>query len=258
MNTLLPQTPGLKGRILFADIYHGDNVRDFSRARDAGLYGLIHKVAQGTSPDPAYHRRRDMWLSQAPIAWENDDGTITHIPPLWGAYNFNTGQSVADQVNATIKLGAIDAQTLGMIDFEDNAHSQMSAAQLVEWVQRFSDATGQYPKIYSGNRIKSVNRQFSDKDRELLSRCDLVLAQYSSHESLLDYNKRPLPWVGWDKDRDTPHRLWAWQRDADGSGPDSIKTIPGIEPTGKIDEDVFDGTPVELQATWVRPVSAAA
>lgn len=255
-NTLLPQTPGLPGWIMFADIYHGDNVVDLGKTAEV-LVGLVHKADQGTAKDPAYARRREMWLSQPPFVYERPDGTTLSIPRLWGAYDFNTGQDVATQVADFVRDAMIDEQTLGCIDYEDNSASQMSAAQLVEWTRRFADATGQLPKIYSGNRIKSVNARFSDADREWLAQCDFWLAQYSARDVLSDYNGHPLPWVNWNEPAGTPHRLWAWQRDADGAGPDKIKTVPGLQPVGKLDEDVFDGTPEDLMNTWVRRVAAA-
>lgn len=249
MNMLIPQTPGLPGRIMFVDLYHGDNVVDFSKARAFGCYGVIHKSDQGLLPDPAYRRRREMWLSQPPMPFTRDDSVTVMIRPLWGAYDFNTGDKVADQVAAFLRDAMIDDQTLACLDFEDNSRSQMSLAQAVEWLQRVADATGQRAKIYSGNRLKEAVDDATDAQIAVLERHDLWLCQYGPHDVV------PWPWHSWEKStHGTPNRLWAWQRDADGVGPDKIKTIPGIEPVGKIDENVFDGTPEDLQNTWVRKV----
>lgn len=236
-------TPGLSGTIMFVDIYHGDPVIDFAASRRYPLYGLIHKATQGVGPrahDPLYHDRRDKWKTLPPIAYTRADGNKVDIPPLWGAYDFNTGDPVKDQVSNFLAIAQLQDGDLGCLDFEDNAHSPMSLEQGIEWLQRFSDATGQLAKIYSGNRIKQLITKATSAQRDFLGMHDFWLCQYGRNAVLLDVNHHPLPWA----------KYWAWQRDADNLGPDT-HGVPGISPTG-IDQDVFDGTPEELMASWVK------
>lgn len=244
-NILVPATPGLPGNIQFVDIYHGDEVDSFQSARWFGLYGVVHKATQGVGPgahDPLYHARRAQWLSQPPLTWTREDQSTIAIPPLWGAYDFNTGDPVKDQVTNFLAIAQPDAVTLLCLDFEDNKHSQMTLLQACEWLQRVHDQTGQRAKIYSGNRMKEAITRATGDQLTLLAKHDFWLCQYGPRAVMLDSNHHPLPWKSW----------WAWQRDADGFGPDRVKTIPGIRPAGKVDEDVFLGTPEELMKTWVR------
>ena len=68
------------------DIYHGNVVHDFSALKAAGVVGVIHKCTQGAHyADPLYAARRKL---------------ATDAGLLWGAYAFNTGESVAAQRRA--------------------------------------------------------------------------------------------------------------------------------------------------------------
>lgn len=232
----------MTSRIMFVDIYHGDTVVNITRARAFPLYGIIHKATQGAGyHDPLYATRRTMWKGLPSITWHAPDGkTQIDIPPLWGAYAFNTGESVRDQVANFLKYAQIDRWTLGAIDFEDHKQSEMSLAQLIEWTQRFADATGQLAKVYSGNRIKELITHATSDQRDWLARHDLWLCEYGSVARLTDVNGHPLPW----------EKYWAWQRDADGFGPDP-HNVPGLAPDG-IDQNAFDGTPEDLMETWVK------
>lgn len=242
-----PITSNLLGSIMFVDIFHGDIVTDFAATRRYPIYGLFHKATQGVGPrahDPLYHARREQWKALPPIVYTRPDGSTVDIPPKWGAYDFNTGDPVKDQVDNFLSIAQLEASDAGCLDFEDNVHSPMSLEQGLEWLHRFADATGQLAKIYSGNRIKQLITKATSAQRDFLGMHDFWLCQYGRNAVLLDVNHHPLPWTRW----------WAWQRDADDIGPDH-HGVPGISPTG-VDLDVFDGTPEALAASWVKRVTA--
>lgn len=223
------------------DIYHGDEIegqRDgsysgFAKLKASGFDGVIHKATQGVgSHDPEYAKRRE---------------AIIAADLLHGAYDFNTGDPVKDQVAYFIKTAMPCDTTLCGIDFEDNTHSEMTLPQLVEYLQRGDDAIGRPFWIYSGNRIKETIVHADDKTREFLASHPLWLCEYGAAAGLIDANHKPLPWADWT----------LWQRDADGAGPDN-HNAPGIL-TRNIDLNVFAGTPAQLAGLWInKPIAPAA
>lgn len=242
-NKLAPVTNGLPGRVMFIDVYHGDVIKSWSDFRDAGGYGVIHKATQGVGPgahDPMYAVRRAQFMALPPEPYVRDDGSVVNIPPLWGAYDFNTGDSVVDQVKNFLTIAAPDKDTLLMLDYEDNTHSPMTLAMALEWLERVFDITGQRPVLYSGNRIKTDIHSATDAQRDFLALHRFLLCEYGRIAVLTDYAHHPLPWSRW----------WAWQRDADKFGPDA-HNFPGIATLG-VDQDVFDGTPEDLMNTWTK------
>lgn len=223
---MLPLTP------VVVDIFHGDIIEGqkdgsysgFAKLKAAGFRGVIHKATQGVaSHDPEYARRREF---------------IVGCGLLHGAYDFNTGDPVKDQVAYFFKTAVPCDTTLCAIDFEDNTHSQMSLSQLVEYLQRADDILGRPFWIYSGNRIKETIVRADAKTRDFLALHPLWLCEYGATARLLDAAHHPLPWSKWT----------LWQRDADGSGPD-FHNAPGIL-TKNIDLNVYAGGPDQLLADW--------
>jgi lysozyme len=213
------------------DIYHGDTVTSFARAYAFGIRGVIHKATQGRAiEDPAYAARRRQALAAG---------------MLWGAYHFNSGEDVPGQVRNFLAAAQPDAKTLLALDFEDNPHSNMSLAQARQWLELVAAATGRYPWIYSGNRIKETIAGAAAADRAFFGRHKLWLAQYSSTPRLLDIDGKPLPWS----------KATLWQYTGDGVGP-RPHAVPGIQ--DRMDINSYDGTDEQLEDDWPGdPVATA-
>ena len=115
----------LNNKPRIVDISHHNTVRDFSEVAAAGIWGVIHKATQGsTYVDPEYRERRQLAGAQG---------------LLWGAYHFNTGDPVKEQVDFFLDTAEPDEKTLLVLDFEDYRLSNMSVQQAVEFVVGFLD-----------------------------------------------------------------------------------------------------------------------
>jgi lysozyme len=146
---------------LVIDIYHGNVVHDFGALREAGIIGVIHKANQGAGiPDKAYAARRTAAKAAG---------------LMWGAYSFNTGESVAAQVDEFFKVADPDGDTLMALDLEDNPHSQMSLAQAEDFLGRVDEKLGRKCWLYSGNRAKDL---LGSRKNEFFGPHPLWLAQY--------------------------------------------------------------------------------
>lgn len=144
------------------DIYHGNVVHDFGALREAGIIGVIHKAAQGTTDTDhtVYASRRKAALAAG---------------LLWGAYSFNTGEMVAAQVDKFFQLAQPDAETLMALDFEDNPHSQMAEAQAEDFLSRVDEKLDRKCWLYSGNRVKDL---LGNRANPFMGSHPLWLAQY--------------------------------------------------------------------------------
>ena len=210
---------------IVADIYHGDTVEGahcegFCEARAAGLQGVIHKASQGRGMvDSAYAYRRPLAVAAG---------------LLWGAYHFNTGDSVSDQVAHFFACAEPDESTLMALDFEDNRLSNMTAAQMVDFLQKADAKLGRKLVIYGGNRIKEHMPTLPADVQAFVCEHPLWLCQYGP--------KAKLP-AGW-KD------YFLWQYTGDGIGPVPHK-FPGFEEQG-LDLNVFNG--LDLAKAWAPGV----
>lgn len=200
-----------------ADISHHNTVTDLKAAAAAGLWGIIHKASQGRSyRDPNYSERRD--LAKA-------------VRLLWGAYHFNTGDTVKAQVDNFIAAAKPDANTLMVLDYEDNRLSNMNILQVVEFLRRIEDGIGRKAAIYSGNRLKeTLGSLAQQKDRDYVRSHRLWLCQYGPHAVL------PSGFKSW----------WLWQY-TDGAINAGIK-IPGIN--GAVDLNAYAGPREQLEKDW--------
>lgn len=200
------------------DISHHNDVVNFQLSADAGIWGIIHKATQGTAyRDPRYVSRR---------AGAEKAGL------LWGAYHFNTGDSVVDQVNNFIGYATPLANTLMVLDYEDNRLSNMSITQAVEFLHRIEDKLGRQAAIYSGNRLKENLPRALKADRDYICSHRLWICQYGPRAVL------PKGFTAW----------WLWQYTGDKIGP-KPHSVPGIAGDG-IDLNTFDGTKKQLTDTW--------
>lgn len=212
-----------------ADMNHNNPV-DFAKIAANGIVGVVHKAIQGLGfTDPAYDDRR----AKAQAAGLK-----------WGAYDFATGDKVADNVARFFAVTKPDAQTLMCLDFEDNTHSQMSGAQAHEFLDRVDQKLGRACWIYGGDRIFE---EITDDD-PFWAQHPLWLCQYKTDPALRDTDlatlnnhiKVPPQWKTWT----------LLQYSADGKGP-LPHTVPGLEQGA--DLNAFSGTADQLRAFWPGP-----
>jgi lysozyme len=201
-----------------ADISHHNVVGNLASSASAGLWGIIHKATQGTTyPDPMYAPRRKL---------------VADAGMLWGAYHFNTGDNVADQVKFFIDKAEPDEDTLMVLDYEDNRLSQMNIHQLVDFCHQIEASLGRKCAIYSGNRLKETISILTKSDAAYVTSHRLWLCQYGPRPKL------PPGFSKW----------WLWQYTGDSVGP-LPHSIPGISGNG-IDLNAFVGSRDELIAGW--------
>ncbi len=220
----MPITP------LVADMNHNNPV-DFDRIAKAGIVGAIHKAIQGHFIDGEYAKRRPL-AQKAGLEW--------------GAYAFNTGDPVADQVALFLKIAAPDERTSLWLDFEDNKASPMSGEQAREFLDRVDQKIGRACGIYGGNRI----REKVEPDDDFFPQHPLWLCQYKlglpDSVTLDELNKHisvPKPWS----------KYFLLQYTGDGVGP-RPHTVDGLE--NGADLNAFNGTAADLRAVWALPAIA--
>lgn len=190
------------------DISHHNTINDFAALKAAGIWGIIHKCTQGTTyVDPMYAPRRHQALAAG---------------LLWGAYTFNTGQSIEQQVDNFFSHAEPDDSTLMCLDFEDNPASNMSLDQAHQFLELADARLGRKLVLYSGNRAKDLLGGHIDP---FLGSHHLWLAQYGPVAKV-----QP----SWDKQ-------WLWQYSESGH-------MPGTG--GLLDLNHYDGTMEQLQQEW--------
>lgn len=210
------------------DLYHSNSI-NFTKIKDAGIIGVIHKATQGLSvvPDGKYASRRA-------IAEE--------MGLLWGAYNFSTDDNVAAAIEKFFSVAKPGPDTRMCLDFEDLPHGAMSGDQAYEFLDRSNQKLGRATTIYGGNRIREHIDGQAAKWISMAAVTPLWLCQYrnvhvSSLAELNRYIKIPAPWTKYD----------LLQYAADGSGP-LPHSVSGLEDGA--DLNVYDGTAEQLRATW--------
>ena len=154
-----------------------------------------------------------------------------------GAYDFATGDNVADNVADFLDTVKPDARTSLWLDFEDNTKSEMSMAQALEFLDRVDQKAGRYCGIYGGNRIKTLILGISQAQRDFLGAHPFWLCEYGPVAKMVDDNRHPLPWA----------KPALWQKWADGSGPVS-PIVDGLE--RQADLSIFDGDRAALSEWW--------
>jgi GH25 family lysozyme M1 (1,4-beta-N-acetylmuramidase) len=188
------------------DIYHGNVIHDFAALKAAGIQGIIHKATQGARySDPAYATRRK---------------AATDAGLLWGAYSFNSGERVENQIELFFSHAEPDANTLMALDFEDNPHTQMNLDQARAFLEQGAAKLGRKLVLYSGNRVKDL---LGGRVDPFFGSHKLWLAQYSTH-----WRVQP----SWQKP-------WLWQYSETGR-------LPGTD--GALDFNSYDGD--NLAAEW--------
>jgi lysozyme len=204
------------------DISHHNGNIDLTKAKAAGIVGVIHKATQGTSMvDNRYLSNRE----KAEAAGL-----------LWGAYHFGTKDDGAAQADFFLSKANADNQTLLVLDFEPNGNSTMTLNQAKAFVSRINEVTGRFPGLYSGNLIKE---QLGGKPADpVLSQCFLWIAQYGPAPT-----KIPATWPTW--------TFWQYTDGNVGPQPHSVDGI------GNCDRDQFNGSIENLQKLWGVATEAA-
>ena len=199
---------------MVVDIYHADQVYDLKATAAAGIRAVIHKSSQGVNvQDSSYDERRKL---------------VRSLGLLWGAYHFATDEDVGAQVENFLTTSQPDDNTLLVLDFEPNRNNTMALDQARAFMQLILDKTGRRPAIYSGNLIKEELGKAIDP---FFAQHRLWISQYGPTAKL------PPTWK----------KYWLWQYTGDGIGP-LPHTVPGIR--GKLDLNIYDGTPEQLAAEW--------
>ena len=202
--------------------HHNGNV-DLSKAREAGILGVIHKATQGVGMfDSKYETNRQK--AQA-------------AGLLWGAYHFGTKANGAAQADFFLSKAAADDDTLLVLDYEPNGNLTMALDQARAFISRVKQVTGRFPGLYSGSLIKQqLGGQPVDP---IFSECFLWIAQYASIPSNI-----PQTWSKW--------TLWQYTDGVAGPPP---HTVEGI---GPCDRDQFNGTVEQLRQLWGVALETAA
>jgi len=160
-------------------------------ARDAGVWGIIHKLTEGTSFVDSKVQSRRYLAQQAGM--------------LWGLYHFIRPGKITQQaeffVSQAESLGVADDATLYVLDYEDTG---VSLDDALEFMRKVEELTGHVPVLYSGHVLKEA---LGGKPNAEISDYLLWLAQYSS---------APTMPAGFDS-------YWLWQFTESGS-------VAGITP----------------------------
>jgi GH25 family lysozyme M1 (1,4-beta-N-acetylmuramidase) len=228
---------------IVADMAHFNPV-NFSQLKEAGFVGVIHKARQGVGiGDPKYAAR---------MAAAKDAGL------RWGAYDFATHDDVAKNVAAFLAYARLEPDDSAWLDFEDNAHSQMTGDQAYEFLDRVAQQLGRACGIYGGNRIRDVDPdtkrpRIDPHDPKWIDmaaaaplwQCRYIKLQPADNAALFRAIPPIAPWT----------KNFLIQYAADGVGP-APHTAPGLQ--NGADLNAFDGSADELAAAWPGPAVAFA
>lgn len=220
---------------LVADMAHFNPV-NFSDLKGEGFVGVIHKARQGIAVgDPKYVAR---------MAAARDAGL------RWGAYDFATHDDVAANVAAFLDYARLDDADSAWLDFEDNAHSQMTDEQAYEFLDRVAQKRGRACGIYGGNRIRAQIEPHDPRWIDMaaiapLWQCRYIGSQPADNAELF---RRVPPLPPWTNN-------FLIQYTGDGIGP-RPHSAPGLQ--NGADLNAFDGSAEELVAAWAaEPVAVA-
>ena len=196
------------------DLSHHNGPVDLKLAKQAGIFGVIHKVSQGLGfKDPLYEERRAQAI---------DAGL------RWGAYHFGTGSDGVSQAEHFLAAAQPGPSDLLVLDFEANLQGpSMSLVEAHAFVTHVQQATGRWPGLYSGHYVKELLGTSVDP---VLSNCWFWLAQYGTQAVV------PPTWKRW--------TLWQYTDGALGPTPHEVKGI------GRCDRDRFHGSAAALAKFW--------
>jgi GH25 family lysozyme M1 (1,4-beta-N-acetylmuramidase) len=208
------------------------NTVDFARLAHTPCVGVIHRATRSNEQtDPLYHKRKDLALG---------------VGLKWGAYAFNTGESVVTQTSRFLAFVDPEPDTSCWLDLERNpgGTGQMTLAMVIEFLDRLDQAIGRRCGLYSGDVIKTLLggglSSGTASDREFLAAHPLWGCEYGPRWKNVDTSGNPLPWP----------KPFLWQYTGDDIGPPP-NTLDGLERGA--DLSVFDGTADQLRAAWALP-----
>ena len=217
-----------------ADFNHANEV-NFAEIKAAGIWAVILKARQGVGfGDPAYGRRRAL---------------AKQLGLLVGAYDFATGDPVAENVADFLAYAALDDDDMPFLDFENNTESEMSAAQAYEFLDSVAQKLGRPCAIYGGNRIRE---QIDPQDQKWIDmaktaplwQCRYIASQPADNAALFAAIKPIPPWTA----------NFIIQYTGDGMGP-RPHSVQGLQ--NGADLDVFNGTRDQLAAAWGKAAAIA-
>lgn len=200
----------------------------------ASIRGVILKATQGVRyADPTFANRR----SAAKVAGM-----------LVGAYAFNTGDAVANQVDFFFQVVNPDDKMLCALDFEDYSASPMSLSDAIAYLELADQRLGRPFWLYSGNRIKALIADAGNDERVFLAQHPFWLAEYGPKPVMTDVNNNPLPWAA----------PTLWQFSGDGvNNPGFV--IPGVSAydSMRLDMNGFNGDDHAFSAAWPGTAAVA-
>ena len=199
------------------DISHHNGTINLTKAKDAGILGVIQKATQGqTNVDPTYKTNRTK---------------AKNAGLLWGAYHFATGSDGLKQAEHFLGMVGDDPTTLLVLDFEPNLTGpSMTLEEARAFVTHIHAQTGRFPGLYSGHYIKQL---LGTKKDPVLANCWFWLAQYGPTPVV------PVNWPTW--------TLWQYTDGAIGPNPHAVNGV------GRCDRDKFNGDEAQLRTWWGVP-----
>jgi lysozyme len=214
------------------DLFSGDRVEDFARAKAAGVELVIHKASEGQSwDDPKYAVRR---------------ASARAAGLLFAAYHFGTGAPVAAQVDKFLSIVLPDEDpTLRLVLDWEVASMSVDAAKA--FLAAVDARTGKRTILYSFAAFLT-GRLGTTRDAELGAH-PLWLAAWR------DSAVAPTPQASWDR-----VLLWQYAADHAGGWPRTVDGIPG-DAAGALDLNTMPGlTASEFRSAWLAgtPAPAAA
>jgi lysozyme len=196
------------------DLSHFNGNVNLTRAKAAGIVGVIHKATHGTSSvDPMY---------------QTNQAKAQQAGLLWGAYHFGVGADGMEQADHFLRTVQPGPQDLLALDFESNPRGpSMTLEEARAFVTHINQTLGRFPGLYSGHYIKELLGANTDP---VLAKCWFWLSQYGPTAVV------PVNWPTW--------TMWQYTDGASGSPP---YEVPGI---GRCDRDQFNGDVNELNKLW--------
>jgi lysozyme len=198
---------------------------DFKPAWEFGIRGVIHKASEGTySTDKTYAARRQ---------------AAAKAGMLWGAYHFCSGDPVTAQVAAFVTKAAPDANTLMVLDYEENfgRHGNMGITAAIYFMRELEDKIGRPCAIYSGNWLKESIGKLRGINLDYMLAHRLWLCHYTRSGRAPTLPK----WFS---------KYWLWQYTGDGAG-NPPHNVPGIiAGNAGLDINHYDGTALQLAQEW--------
>ena len=242
-------------KINVIDMYHGNAVTTgghdndpaalkaiFTALKDAGVYGIIHKVSQGLNyADPAYQIRMPIAIA---------------CGLLWGGYHFLTSADPKAQADFFLTQSGITAANANPLllacDFEDWPQAQPSLQQCMAFMKEIDIAAPPSVQcaLYSGNVIRETLRPATGGHQDqamvgvelFFQQHRLWLAEYGPKEQIPYPWNQPIPKSSNEAAQLPAPGVWLWQFTETGN----VGPLPG-----KTDGNFYDGTADQLASRWL-------